>query len=169
MDDIIIRKAVQEDCAPILELIKELADYENALHEVTLPLDQFIEDGFGKSPVWGAFIAEYNGGIIGISLYYDRYSTWKGRRLYLEDLVVTEKWRGKQIGKKLFEATMEYGKSCQYTGMVFQVLNWNEPAINSTKNTARNLIMNGLMFPLSSKFNVQGLKFLLFVLKIFKL
>ncbi len=133
MEQIIIRKAVQEDCEPMLELIKELADYEKALHEVTLTLDQFIEDGFGKSPVWGAFVAEFNGKIVGISLYYDRYSTWKGKRLYLEDLVVTENLRGKQIGKKLFEATMEYGKSNQYSGMVFQVLNWNEPAINFYK------------------------------------
>lgn len=133
MEQIIIRKAVQEDCAPMLELIKELADYEKALHEVTLTLDQFIEDGFGKSPVWGAFVAEINGEIVGISLYYDRYSTWKGRRLYLEDLVVTEKLRGRQIGKNLFEATMEYGKSSEYSGIVFQVLNWNEPAINFYK------------------------------------
>ncbi|WP_336690677.1 MULTISPECIES: GNAT family N-acetyltransferase [unclassified Chryseobacterium] len=133
MSEVVIRKAIQEDCEPMLELIKELADYEKALHEVTLTLDQFIEDGFGKSPVWGAFVAEFNGEIVGISLYYDRYSTWKGRRLYLEDLVVTENLRGKQIGKKLFEATIEYGKSNQYSGMVFQVLNWNEPAINFYK------------------------------------
>ncbi len=133
MSEVVIRKAVQEDCAPMLELIKELADYEKALHEVTLTLEQFIEDGFGKSQVWGAFVAEFNGEIVGISLYYDRYSTWKGRILYLEDLVVTEKLRGKQIGKKLFEATMKHGKSNQYSGMVFQVLNWNEPAINFYK------------------------------------
>lgn len=133
MSEVVIRKAVQGDCEPMLELIKELADYEKALHEVTLTLDQFIEDGFGKSPVWGAFVAEFNGKIVGISLYYDRYSTWKGRRLYLEDLVVTENLRGKQIGKKLFEATIDYGKSNQYSGMVFQVLNWNEPAINFYK------------------------------------
>ncbi|MCJ8154903.1 GNAT family N-acetyltransferase [Chryseobacterium sp. SSA4.19] len=133
MDEVLIRKAVYEDCAAMLELVKELADYEKALHEVTLTLEQFVEDGFGNSPVWGAFVAEINGSIVGISLYYDRYSTWKGRRLYLEDLVVTEKLRGKQIGKKLFEATLEYGKSNQYSGMVFQVLNWNESAINFYK------------------------------------
>ncbi|KXH85254.1 GNAT family N-acetyltransferase [Chryseobacterium kwangjuense] len=133
MSEVVIRKAVQEDCAPMLQLILELAEYEKALHEVTLTLDEFIEDGFGKSPVWGAFVAELNGEIVGISLYYDRFSTWKGRRLYLEDLVVTEKMRGKQIGKLLFEATLEYGKSNQYTGMVFQVLHWNEPAINFYK------------------------------------
>lgn len=133
MSDVVIRKAVQEDCASMLELIKELAEYEKALHEVTVTLDEFTEDGFGKSPVWGAFVAELNGEIVGISLYYDRYSTWKGRRLYLEDLVVTERMRGKQIGKLLFDATVEHGKSNAYSGMVFQVLNWNEPAINFYK------------------------------------
>lgn len=133
MSEVVIRKAVREDCAPMLDLIRELAEYEKALHEVTLNLDEFIEDGFGKSPVWGAFVAELNNEIVGISLYYDRFSTWKGRRLYLEDLVVTEKMRGKKIGKLLFDVTLEYGKSNQYSGMVFQVLNWNEPAINFYK------------------------------------
>lgn len=133
MSDVIIRKAVQQDCTSMLELIKELADYEKALHEVTVTLDEFIEDGFGKSPVWGAFVAELDGEIVGISLYYDRYSTWKGRRLYLEDLVVTERMRGRQIGKLLFDATLEHGKANEYSGMVFQVLDWNEPAINFYK------------------------------------
>ncbi|AZA77441.1 GNAT family N-acetyltransferase [Chryseobacterium sp. G0186] len=133
MSDVIIRKAVQQDCASMLELIKELAEYEKALHEVTVTLDEFIEDGFGKSPVWGAFVAELDSEIVGISLYYDRYSTWKGRRLYLEDLVVTERMRGRQIGKLLFDATLEHGKANTYSGMVFQVLNWNEPAINFYK------------------------------------
>lgn len=133
MSEVIIRKAVQEDCPSMLELIRELAEYEKALHEVTITLDEFTEDGFGKSPVWGAFVAEVNDEIVGISLYYDRFSTWKGRRLYLEDLVVTERMRGKQIGKLLFDATLEYGKANQYSGMVFQVLNWNEPAINFYK------------------------------------
>lgn len=130
MDEAVIRKAVREDCAPMLDLIKELTEYEKALHEVTLTLEQFTEDGFGTAPVWGAFVAEADGKIVGISLYYDRYSTWKGKRLYLEDLVVTEEMRGRQIGRKLFEATMDYGKAGNYSGMVFQVLNWNEPAIN---------------------------------------
>lgn len=133
MSEVIIRKAVQEDCGSMLELIRELAEYEKALHEVIITVDQFTEDGFGKSPVWGAFVAELNGEIVGISLYYDRYSTWKGRRLYLEDLVVTERMRGMQIGKKLFDTTVQHGINNEYSGMVFQVLNWNEPAINFYK------------------------------------
>jgi len=86
-----IRKAEKKDCKAMMDLIHELAIFEKAGDEVVLTLDQFIEDGFGDKPVWGAFVAEIDGGIVGMSLYYDRYSTWKGRRLYLEDLVVTEK------------------------------------------------------------------------------
>jgi ribosomal protein S18 acetylase RimI-like enzyme len=133
MSDVVIRRAIREDCVPMLELIKELAEYEKALHEVTVTLEEFIDAGFGSSPVWGAFVAEVDQEIVGISLYYNRYSTWKGRRLYLEDLVVTEKMRGKQIGKKLFDATVEFGQANNYSGMMFQVLNWNESAINFYK------------------------------------
>ncbi|MBK1897500.1 GNAT family N-acetyltransferase [Chryseobacterium paridis] len=133
MDEVVIRRAVKEDCVPMLDLIKELAEYEKALHEVTVTLDEFVDAGFGNSAVWGAFVAEVDHEIVGISLYYNRYSTWKGRRLYLEDLVVTERMRGKQIGKKLFDATLEFGKANNYSGMMFQVLNWNEPAINFYK------------------------------------
>ncbi|MEM6359301.1 MAG: GNAT family N-acetyltransferase, partial [Bacteroidota bacterium] len=75
------------------------------------------------------FVAEEKD-IVGISLYYYRYSTWKGKRLYLEDIIVTESERGKGIGKHLFDATIEYGKANNCTGMVWQVLDWNEPAIN---------------------------------------
>lgn len=128
-----IRKAEKKDCEAMMKLIHELAVFEKAGDEVVLPLNQFIEDGFGNNPVWGAFVAEIDGEIVGMSLYYDRYSTWKGRRLYLEDLVVTEKMRGKNIGKQLFDATLEHGKANGYSGMVFQVLNWNEKAIEFYK------------------------------------
>ena len=128
-----IRKAEKKDCKAMMELIHELAIFEKAGDEVVLTLDQFIEDGFGDNAIWGAFVAEIDGGIVGMSLYYDRYSTWKGRRLYLEDLVVNEKMRGKKIGKQLFDATLEHGKTNGYSGMVFQVLNWNEKAIEFYK------------------------------------
>lgn len=133
MKNLIIRQAIAEDCPAMLDLIKELAAYEKAPEEVTVTLEEFVDAGFGSQPVWGAFVAELEDQIVGLSLYYVRYSTWKGQRLYLEDLIVTEKLRGKGIGKSLFDKTLDYAKSKKYKGMVFQVLNWNEPAINFYK------------------------------------
>ena len=126
---IAIRKAVAADCPQMLELIRELATYERAPDEVTVRLDEFIEAGFGDTPVWEAFVAEGNGRIVGLALFYIRYSTWKGRKLYLEDIVVTESMRGQGIGKRLFDETLNLCKTRRYPGMVWQVLEWNEPAI----------------------------------------
>ena len=113
----------------MLELIRELARYEKAPDAVTVSLDEFIDAGFGSQPVWEAFVAEADGIIVGMSLFYIRYSTWKGRRLYLEDLIVTERMRGQGIGKKLFDETLRLSRHRQYAGMYWQVLDWNEPAI----------------------------------------
>lgn len=125
-----IRTAGAEDCTRILELINELALYERAPEEVTVNLDHFIDAGFGENPVWKAYVAENEGTIIGFALFYTRYSTWKGCRLYLEDFIVTEDFRGKGVGKLLFEKVIEESKNGNYNGMVWQVLDWNEPAIN---------------------------------------
>jgi GNAT superfamily N-acetyltransferase len=125
-----IRFATAEDCSRILELINELAVYERAPEEVTVNLDHFIDAGFGKNPVWKAYVAEVDHIIVGFALYYTRYSTWKGCRLYLEDFIVTEEFRGKGLGKVLFEKVIEEAKNGNYSGMVWQVLDWNEPAIN---------------------------------------
>lgn len=128
-----LRLATKQDCPRLLELIIELAVYEKEPDAVTVALEHFEETGFGPNPVWKAFVAEADGMIVGFALYYIRYSTWKGSRLYLEDLIVTEAYRGKGIGKLLFDRllteTMELGMS----GMVWQVLDWNEPAINFYK------------------------------------
>ena len=128
--DLNIRSATDRDCPRILELINELAVYERAPQEVTVTLDHFIETGFGANAIWKAFVAEVDGTIVGFALYYTRYSTWKGSRLYLEDFFVTEDFRGRGIGKILFEKVVEEAKNGNFNGMVWQVLDWNAPAIN---------------------------------------
>lgn len=128
-----IRKAIKEDCKRILALINELAVYEKAPEEVTVTLDHFTESGFGENPVWWAFVAELDGKVEGFALYYIRYSTWKGQRMYLEDLLVTEKLRGQGMGKLLIERLIEEAKEKDLCGIVWQVLEWNEPAINFYK------------------------------------
>ncbi|GCC51238.1 N-acetyltransferase [Chryseotalea sanaruensis] len=128
-----IRRGTKADLPQTLDLIRELALYEKAPHEVTNTIARMEEDGFGSNPVFGFFVAENNRGIVGISVYYYRYSTWKGKRLYLEDIVVTEKERGSGLGKLLFDRTMQQCLDDNCTGMMWQVLDWNEPAINFYK------------------------------------
>ena len=128
-----IRKAIQEDCPSMMQLIHELAVYEKAPQEVTVDFDHFVESGFGENPVWYAFVAEADNKVVGFALYYIRYSTWKGQRMYLEDILVNEPWRGKGIGKLLFDQLLEEAKEKNLKGMVWQVLEWNEPAINFYK------------------------------------
>ncbi|WP_420576130.1 GNAT family N-acetyltransferase [Ekhidna sp.] len=128
-----IRKGLKKDLPSVLDLIKELAVYEKALDQVANTVERMEEDGFGDDPVFGFIVAEENNQIIGTSIYYYRYSTWKGKRLYLEDLVVTESKRGEGAGKLLFEATLEIARKTNCSGMMWQVLDWNEPAINFYK------------------------------------
>lgn len=128
-----IRRAVKEDCPRLMELIRELAIYEKAPDDVTVTMEHFMESGFGENPVWWAFVAEMEGVIQGFALYYVRYSTWKGQAMYLEDIIVTESMRGKKIGKFLFEQLIEEAKEKKFKRIVWQVLDWNEPAINFYK------------------------------------
>ena len=107
MKKTVIRKAIREDCFRILELIKGLALYEKAPEEVTVSLEHFEESGFGETPVWWAFVAEVDNKVCGFALYYIRYSTWKGQRLYLEDFYVEPELRGQGIGALLFERLIQ--------------------------------------------------------------
>jgi GNAT superfamily N-acetyltransferase len=160
--EIQIRKAIKEDCPAIMKLVQELAEYEKEPHAVTVTMEHFIESGFGEKPVWKAFVAETpsprsgegrgevsppprsgegrgeasgegRGEVVGFALYYIRYSTWKGQRMYLEDLLVTDAMRGKGVGKLLMDTLIEECKAKKYSGLVWQVLDWNEPAINFYK------------------------------------
>ncbi len=128
-----IRPAELPDCPRILELVQELADYEKASSEVTVSLEHFSESGFGADPVWWGFVAEDQGKIVAFALYYIRFSTWKGQTMYLEDILVTEEMRGKGIGKLLFEALIAEARKKGFRRICWQVLDWNEPAINFYK------------------------------------
>jgi GNAT superfamily N-acetyltransferase len=128
-----LRVANKQDCPRLMELINELAVFERAPQEVTVTLQQFEEAGFGARPVWKAFVAEVDNFIVGFALYYVRYSTWKGSRLYLEDLIVTEVMRSKGIGKQLFNRLIQETSELGFNGMSWQVLDWNEAAISFYK------------------------------------
>ena len=131
--EVTIRPAISEDCSRIMQLIHELAVYERAPDAVTVDFDHFTESGFGKNPVWYALVAEYNGKVEGFALYYIRYSTWKGQCMYLEDFLVAEEMRGHGIGKMLFDKLFALCTEKGYYSMVWQVLDWNEPAIRFYK------------------------------------
>ena len=130
MNHIDIRSGKKDDLPRVLELVKELAAFERASQEVINTVALMEQDGFGPHPVFGFFVAESNQVIVGLSLFYYRYSTWKGKRIYLEDIIVTEKERGKGIGTLLFQRTLEKTLEDSCSGMTWQALDWNEPALN---------------------------------------
>ena len=124
-----IREGQQTDIPAALDLIQELAVYEKAPNEVIVAEADMIRDGFGPTPLFHFYVATLDNVVIGIALTYIRYSTWKGPMLYLEDLVIREAHRGKGVGKLLFEKCMKRASDLNYEGMIWQVLDWNEPAI----------------------------------------
>jgi GNAT superfamily N-acetyltransferase len=127
--EVVIRKGVKSDLPAVLDLIKELAGFERALNEVTVSLEDLEQDGFGNHPYYWFIVAEKEGNIIGLSFYFIRYSTWKGRFLFLEDFVVKESFRNKGVGALLFEETIRIAKELDVKGMTWQVLDWNKNAI----------------------------------------
>lgn len=139
--EVLIRKAMAEDCEAMMDLIRELAAFEQEPNAVTVSLSDFRDAGFGEHPVWKAFIAVSEAGIekrskiVGLALYYIRYSTWKGRMLYLEDIIVQQAFRGKGIGSLLFNQLLAVSKEENFAGLAWQVLDWNESAISFYKKT----------------------------------
>lgn len=125
-----IRKGRKSDLPIILNLIKELANYEKSTDKVLITLNDLEKDGFGKHPLYWIVVAENDDEIVGMAFYYIRYSTWSGKVLYLEDFVVKEMFRRQGIGSLLFEECIRITKNINANSMVWQVLNWNKDAIN---------------------------------------
>lgn len=128
-----IRKGTQADVPSALTLVKELATYEKAPNEVEVTIDEMTEWGFGPDKQFDFYVALLDGVIVGIALYYFKYSTWKGKCLFLEDIIVTESQRGKGLGKLLFDKVVEVSKEIKVRRMEWQVLDWNTPAIEFYK------------------------------------
>ena len=139
MIDINIRKGAEADLEQVLNLVKELATYEKAPDEVEVTIEEMHNWGFGKDKVFEFFVAEHQNKIIGIALYYYKYSTWKGKCLFLEDIIITETYRRYGLGSKLFNEVVLVAKQQQVRRMEWQVLDWNEPAINFYKKYNANL------------------------------
>lgn len=130
---VIIRIGTPADIPQALNLIKELATFEKAPNEVEVSIEEMTNWGFGNDKQFDFFVAEENNTIVGIALYYYKYSTWKGKCLFLEDIIVTENYRGKGLGKLLFNQVVEVSKAQNVRRMEWQVLNWNTPAIEFYK------------------------------------
>ena len=146
-----IRKGLKKDLPSVLKLIKELANYENALEEVTITLNDLERDGFGSRPWFWFLVAENKNEIIGLSFYWIRYSTWKGKFLYLEDFIIKEEYRRSGVGSKLFEETIKISKHLSLNGMIWQVLDWNKAAINFYKKYNANISSSWLNGKLTKK------------------
>jgi GNAT superfamily N-acetyltransferase len=124
-----IRKGNPEDMQAVLGLIQELAAFENEPDAVLITVDDLIRDGFGEVPLFQVFVAEVDSEIVGIALYYYRYSTWKGKTIHLEDLVVKDKMRGTGLGYALYSEIIKQGKKDKVRRIEWNVLDWNTPAI----------------------------------------
>ena len=125
-----IRKAVKSDAASILFLIRELAIFEKESEAVIVNEDQIERDGFGDRPLFECFVAGVADQVVGMALYYPRYSTWKGPTFHLEDLIVTEPMKVKGIGTQLYNAFLEHAHKVGVERVEWAVLDWNLPAIN---------------------------------------
>lgn len=131
----IVRKGTPEDMQAVLDLIQELAEFEKEPEAVVITVDDLIRDGFGSQPLFHVFVAEVDQTIVGIALYYYRYSTWRGKTIHLEDLVVKQSVRGTGIGYALYSEIIKKGKIDKVRRIEWAVLDWNTPAIEFYENS----------------------------------
>ncbi len=135
-----IRKATKQDMPAVLELIKELAVYEKEPEAVVVTVTDLENDGFSENPLFQCILAEDDEKIVGMALYYYRYSTWKGKTIHLEDLIVNEKSRGKSVGFQLYKAVIAQGKQDKVRRVEWAVLDWNKPAIDFYEKTGAKVL-----------------------------
>jgi GNAT superfamily N-acetyltransferase len=141
----IIRKTKKEDMNAVLELIQELAIFEKEPEAVVVTVDDLVRDGFQENPLFHCFVAELENEIVGMALYYYRYSTWKGKTIHLEDLIVKEKMRGSGLGFALYSKIIEQGKIDKVKRIEWNVLDWNEPAIEFYKKSGAKILNDWLV------------------------
>ncbi|WP_422106320.1 GNAT family N-acetyltransferase [Winogradskyella sp.] len=145
------RLATKEDMPRVLELIKELAVFEKEPDAVEVTLDMLESDGFGVHPKFTCFVIDVEGKVEGIALVYMRYSTWKGEVLHLEDLIVSQSQRGKNLGTKLLDEVVRYGQSLGVKRICWEVLDWNEPAIRFYEKKGANVMRDWDVVQLDEK------------------
>jgi GNAT superfamily N-acetyltransferase len=147
----IIRKGTPDDMKSVLEFIKELAVFEKEPEAVVISVDDLVRDGFAENPLFHTFVAEVNNEIIGIALYYYRYSTWKGKTIHLEDLIVREKNRGTGAGYALYSEIIRQGKRDNVRRIEWNVLDWNTSAIDFYKNSGAKILEDWLVAQMDEK------------------
>lgn len=135
-----IRVGKKEDMAAVLKLIQELAEFEKEPDAVLVTEEDLIRDGFGNQPLFHVFVAEINLEIVGIAFYYYRYSTWKGKIIHLEDLVVKNDMRGKGVGYALYSEIIRQAQKDQVKRIDWNVLDWNTPAIDFYEKTGAKVL-----------------------------
>lgn len=145
------RLATIQDMSRVLELINELAIFEKEESAVEVTISDLERDGFGDNPKFTCFVAEVASSVEGIALVYPRYSTWKGEVLHLEDLIVSEKCRGKGLGTKLLDAVVKYGKRIGVKRICWEVLDWNETAITFYEKKGANVMRDWNVVHLDEK------------------
>ena len=149
--DIKIRNVKKEDMKRVHELIMELALYEKLPKEVDLTKDDLIKDGFGGKKLFSCFVAEVNSRVEGMAIIYNRYSTWKGQTLHLEDLIVTKKMRNKGIGALLLDKVILFGKEMGVKRITWEVIDWNKKAIKFYERKGARLIDDWSIIHLNEK------------------